>query len=71
MLFDEPGTGLDNLGDAKFMAMLNRLRGNTTVLFITHRPSHMRLADKVMVFEGGYLRSAGKPDEILKPPATA
>lgn len=71
MLFDEPGAGLDNLGDTKFMEMLKRLRGNTTVLFITHRPSHMRLADTLMVFDGGYLRGSGKPDEILKTPAAA
>ena len=71
MLFDEPGAGLDNLGDMKFMEMIKRLRGNTTVLFITHRPSHMRLADVLMVFDGGYLRAAGKPEEILKAPAAA
>lgn len=71
MLFDEPGAGLDNLGDTKFMEMLRRFRGNTTVLFITHRPSHMRLADTVMVFDGGYLRSVGKPEEMLKAPAAA
>ncbi len=71
MLFDEPGTGLDNLGDAKFMETLQRLRGNTTVLFVTHRPSHMRLADRVLVFEGGYLRADGKPDVVLKMPAAA
>ncbi len=71
MLFDEPGAGLDNLGDTKFMEMLKRLRGNTTVLFITHRPSHMRLADTLMVFDGGYLRGSGKPEELLKTPAAA
>lgn len=71
MLFDEPGAGLDNLGDTKFMEMLKRFRGNTTVLFITHRPSHMRLADTVMVFDSGYLRASGPPDEILKAPAAA
>ncbi|MBI5938329.1 MAG: ATP-binding cassette domain-containing protein [Betaproteobacteria bacterium] len=71
MLFDEPGAGLDNLGDTKFMEMLKRFRGNTTVLFITHRPSHMRLADSILVFDSGYLRASGLPDEILKAPAAA
>lgn len=66
MLFDEPGAGLDKLGDSKFMEILQRLRGNTTVLFITHRPSHMRLADALMVFDSGYLRGFGKPEELLK-----
>jgi len=72
MLFDEPGAGLDQLGDTRFMQALQRLKGKTTVFFISHRPSHIKLADVVMVFDRGYLRAAGKPSDIFKtaPPAT-
>lgn len=71
MLFDEPGAGLDDLGDAKFMQALQGLRGKATVFFISHRPSHIRLADLVMVFDRGYLRAMGKPSEILRAPGAA
>lgn len=71
MLFDEPGTGLDEIGDKKFMETLNLLRGRTTVIFISHRPSHIRLADTLLVFDKGYLRAAGPPDALLKQPTAA
>ncbi len=71
MLFDEPGAGLDDYGDQKFMETLRALKGKATVLFISHRPSHIRLADTLLVMDKGYLRAAGPPDVLLKQPAAA
>lgn len=71
MIFDEPGSGLDTEGDHKFVETLKSLKGKTTVLFISHRPSHIRLADTLLVFDKGYLRAAGPPNELLKQPASA
>jgi ATP-binding cassette subfamily B protein len=67
MVFDEPGSGLDAEGDHKFVETLKSLKGKTTVLFISHRPSHIRL----LVFDKGYLRAAGPPNELLKQPVSA
>jgi ABC-type multidrug transport system fused ATPase/permease subunit len=41
------------------------LRGRSTVLLVTHRPSHMRLADKIFYLEGGRLMLAGPPGRVL------
>jgi ATP-binding cassette subfamily B protein len=71
MLFDEPGAGLDAEADKKFMAALQSLKGKATVLFISHRPSHIRLADTLLVLEKGYLRAAGSPEDLLKQPNAA
>lgn len=71
MIFDEPGAGLDELGDRKFMETLRELKGKTTVIFISHRPSHIRLADTLLVLDKGYLRAAGPPNELLKQPTAA
>ena len=71
MLFDEPGAGLDDYGDQKFMEALQALKGKATVLFISHRPSHIRLADTLLVMDRGYLRAAGPPDVLLKQPSAA
>ncbi|CAM3820439.1 peptidase domain-containing ABC transporter [Polynucleobacter antarcticus] len=71
MIFDEPGSGLDADGDYKFVETLKSLKGKTTVLFISHRPSHIRLADTLLVFDKGYLRAAGPPNELLKQPVSA
>ena len=64
-LMDEPGNNLDSEGDAKLMRKLQDLKGRATTLVITHRPSHMRIADKVLYLEGGRLMMAGPPEQVL------
>ncbi|MDN3988440.1 peptidase domain-containing ABC transporter [Zwartia vadi] len=71
MLFDEPGNGLDELGDRKFIETIKSMRGNTTVVFISHRPSHIKLADTLMIFDKGYLRASGAPDALLRQPVAS
>lgn len=65
MIFDECGEALDEHGDNAFMAMVQRLRGTATILIVTHRPSHMRLADRLMVVRAGKIEMNGPPDEVL------
>jgi ABC-type multidrug transport system fused ATPase/permease subunit len=65
LLLDDPGNGLDRAGDAALNAHLNSLRGNTTVLLVTARPSHMRAADRVVVMNAGVVVANGKPDTIV------
>ena len=56
IILDEPGTALDFEADQATMKAIERMRGRKTVLLITHRPSHMRLADKLVVLETGRIR---------------
>jgi ATP-binding cassette subfamily C protein LapB len=65
-LFDEPTNGLDNQGDRDFLAQLERLRGRATVFLTTHRPSHMRAMDRLLVLDRGILRADGDPATILE-----
>ncbi len=69
LLFDEPGAGLDAESDACFAAALEALKGKRTVIFISHRPSHMKIADSVLLFQGGYLQGAARPEELFRPAA--
>ena len=64
-LLDEPAQNLDDEGDAALRRKLQSLRGNATVFLTTHRPSHMRLADRVVVLNGGRLLAADTPEKIL------
>ena len=66
MLFDEPGNGLDFKGDQAFMKTIDRMRGETTILMVTHRPSHLKLADKILWLEYGNVRAFGPSAEVLK-----
>jgi ATP-binding cassette subfamily C protein/ATP-binding cassette subfamily C protein LapB len=64
-LLDEPGNHLDAEGDRAFMRKLDELRGRATVIVVTHRPSHLRLADRVVVMDAGRILLNGPPGEVL------
>lgn len=65
VLLDEPTNTLDRDADLAFMEQIQRLRGHCTLLMVTHRPSHMRLADRIFYLERGLLRLAGPTAEVL------
>jgi len=71
MLFDEPSTSLDETGNKKFIEAMQALKGKRTVIFISHKPSHLLLADTLLVLDKGYVKAAGPPSDLLKRPATA
>ncbi|GAB4131105.1 MAG: type I secretion system permease/ATPase [Rhodothalassiaceae bacterium] len=64
-LLDEPAQALDDAGDAAFLDMLESLRGRKTVLMVSHRPSHIRRADKVLRMEAGVLVEEGTPEQLF------
>ena len=66
LLFDEPGQTLDEVGDAAFMAALGRMKGKKTIVLVTHRPSHMRMADRLLVLQAGQVVMEGPPDEVIE-----
>ena len=64
MLFDEPVNGLDFEGDRTFMQAVESMRGQSTIMMVTHRPSHLKIADRILVFDAGYLRLSGPAEEV-------
>lgn len=65
LLLDEVGQALDHAGDAHFQTTLKRLKGRTTVIMVSHRPSHIRIADCVLAMNAGRLTQIGRPEDIL------
>ena len=66
LLFDEPANTLDMDGDRWFVEAIRKLKGRCTIFLVTHRPSHIRLADLAVVLQGGYVRLVGAPADALK-----
>jgi ATP-binding cassette subfamily C protein/ATP-binding cassette subfamily C protein LapB len=64
-LMDEPAARLDDEGDRALLQKLDALRGRATVLMVTHRPSHMRAVDRVVVLQGGQISDDGPPEAVL------
>jgi ATP-binding cassette subfamily C protein/ATP-binding cassette subfamily C protein LapB len=59
LLLDEPGASLDNESDLRFTAQLKKLHGKRTIIMVSHRPSHIQLADKVVLLDRGSVQFVG------------
>ena len=65
LLLDEPEATLDEAGAIAVQHLLERLHGTRTVLFTSHRPSYIRIADFGVVIRGGQVEFGGAPDEAI------
>lgn len=68
LLLDEPGQTLDFEADKAFIDSLKKLKGTCTIIMVSHRPSHIKLCDKVLSMENGMVVSLGSPDELYPAP---
>jgi len=66
LILDEPTAGMDPEAKQRARELLENLRGGgTTVLLTTHELSDVaRLADRVVVLDGGRIVADGPPDEL-------
>jgi len=64
VLLDEPGTGMDQCGEEALVRCIEWLRGRSTVIIVSHRPAHMRLADSVILMHRGSMVAMGPFEKI-------
>jgi ATP-binding cassette, subfamily C, bacterial LapB len=70
-LLDNPAGSLDTASELHLLKKLAALKGRATVVFTTFRPSHMRLADRVILLKDGQVLMDGPPDRVLERLAAA
>jgi ABC-type transport system involved in cytochrome bd biosynthesis fused ATPase/permease subunit len=66
MILDEPTTGLDQVLSFKVMKTLKEKAKNKTVLLVTHNPTEIALADRVIVIKDGQIESEGTPLDLIE-----
>lgn len=76
VVLDEPNSNLDDAGErALVQAVAELKRRGTTVVLITHRPSILGIADKILFLRDGQVQMFGPRDEVIAAlapkPATA
>jgi ATP-binding cassette subfamily B protein len=64
VMLDEPANGLDESGEEALLRCIEWLRTRSTVIMISPRPSHMRMADMVVYMERGTVAASGTYDGI-------
>lgn len=66
LLLDEPNSNLDGTGEAALAACLAELRGQVTVVLVTHRSTLLQHVDRILVMEGGRTRHFGAAADVLR-----
>ena len=65
VIMDEPSSALDPLAEYKLNQSILRNTDGKTVIFISHRLSTTRIADKIYMFDRGMLVEEGSHTELL------
>ena len=66
LILDEPNSNLDGAGENALAATLAGLRGEVTVVVVTHRNTLIQHVDKMLVLEGGRTQHYGPAAEVMK-----
>ena len=67
VLLDEPSLGLDNNSIKNLINLIQHLKNEKkTIIFTSHAPSLLLLANRVMVLEKGKVISFDKTEKIIK-----
>ncbi|NLC18221.1 MAG: ABC transporter ATP-binding protein, partial [Clostridiales bacterium] len=65
IILDEPSSALDPIAEYQLNHSMLKAAENKTVIFISHRLSTTRLADKIYMLENGCIVEQGTHDELL------
>ncbi len=66
ILLDEPTAALDPLSEYEIYSNFDKIIGNKTAIYISHRLSACRFCKKIAVFHEGALVQLGSHDELVK-----
>ena len=65
IILDEPTAALDPLAEAEVYASFNEIMDGKTAIYISHRLSSCRFADKILVFHDGQIVQQGRHEELV------
>jgi ATP-binding cassette subfamily B protein len=65
LILDEPTAALDAFAEAEVYARFAELTAGKTTVFVTHRLSSVRMADRILVLKDGALVECGNHEELI------
>ncbi len=66
IIMDEPSSALDPVAEYELNQSILKNAVDKTVIFISHRLSTTRMADRIYMFDNGEIIEAGSHDELMK-----
>ncbi len=65
IVLDEPTAALDPIAEAEVYSNFNKIVGDKTAIYISHRLSSCRFCDEIAVFDNGQIVQQGSHDELV------
>ena len=65
LLMDEPTSAMDMQSEAQFTQRLDAIVENRTVIIVTHRPSLLKVVDRIVVMDNQRMVADGPKEKIL------
>ena len=65
IILDEPTAALDPVAEAEIYSRFDRIVGDKTAIYISHRLSSCRFCDRIAVFDKGRIVQIGTHEELL------
>ncbi|MBO5415964.1 MAG: ABC transporter ATP-binding protein [Clostridia bacterium] len=65
IIMDEPSSALDPVAEYELNQAILRYAADKTVIFISHRLSTTRMADRIYMFDSGTLAEVGSHDDLM------
>ncbi|MBQ8309555.1 MAG: ABC transporter ATP-binding protein [Clostridia bacterium] len=65
IIMDEPSSALDPIAEYELNQSILQNAAEKTVIFISHRLSTTRMADRIYMFDGGQIVECGSHDELI------
>ena len=66
VIMDEPSSALDPISEYELNRSILQYAENKTIIFISHRLSTTRMADRIYMFADGKVIESGSHDELMK-----
>ncbi len=64
-ILDEPTAALDPIAESDIYSLFHEISKNKTTIFITHRMGAAKIADEIMVMDGGRIAESGSHKELI------
>jgi len=66
IILDEPNSNLDDIGEQALLKSLQKLKGHSTIIIISHKVNILQITDKLAVLKDGVLTLYGPRQAVLE-----
>jgi ATP-binding cassette, subfamily C, bacteriocin exporter len=65
LLLDEATSAMDRKMEQFVLGLLNKIKGDTTIIIVTHRFKPAKIANRIYILEEGTVKHQGSPAELM------